>query len=115
MDISIPKYIPAALAKYDHKQPKKQEFAPFRYNHPVYGKRSQIIEKETNLPILPKRQITQVQSKIGTCLYYARGVDPTILVALNKLATEQAQPTEKTEKDLLKFFNYLFTYPNAVI
>ena len=62
-----------------------------------------------------KNQITQVQSKIGTCLYYARGVDPTILVALNKLEIEQSQPTSKTEKDLIKLFDYLATHPNATI
>ena len=98
----MPKNIPTTLEKYDHKQPKKQEFAPFCYNHPVYGKCSQIIERETNLPILPKRQIKQVQSKIGTCLYYTQGVDPTILVVLKKLATQQAQPMEKNRKELVE-------------
>ena len=48
-------------------------------------------------------------------LYYGRGVDPTILAALNKLATEQAQPTARTKKDITKLLNYLSTYPNAVI
>ena len=45
--------------------------------------KTQVIEKETLLPVLPQQQVTQIQSKIGICLYYARGVDPTILVALN--------------------------------
>ena len=115
VDISMPNYIQSALQKYDHKKPKKPEYAPFRYNRPIYGRNHQIIEAEQPLDILPKKQITTVQSKIGTCLYYARGVDPTILTALNELATEQACPTEKTEKDLVKLFDYLSTYPNAVI
>ena len=71
-------------------------------------------EKQSS-PILTQQQATQIQSKIGTCLYYARGVDPTILVALNKLATEQAKPTEKTQKDISKLFNFLATNPNATI
>ena len=74
-----------------------------------------MIEKEKPMKILPPKQITKVQLKIGTCLYFRRGVDPTILVALNKLATEQAQPTARTKKDITKLLNYLSTYPNAVI
>ena len=77
--------------------------------------KTQIIEKEKLLPVLPKQQVTQIQSKIGTCLYYAQGIDPTILVALNELATEQAKPTEKTQKDIIELFNYLVINPNATI
>ena len=38
-----------------------------------------------------------------------------ILVALNELAIEEAQQTNKTETYFLKLFDYLSTYPNAII
>ena len=77
--------------------------------------KKQIIEQEKLLPTLPEKEITKIQSKIGTCLYYARGFDPKILVALNELDTDQAKPTETTQKDIIKLFNYLATNPNATI
>ena len=66
-------------------------------------------------PILPAKKIKLVQSKIGACLYYGRGVDPTILVALNELGTEQEKPTATTEKALTMLLDYLAIYPNVVI
>ena len=37
-----------------------------------------------------------VQAVAGTLLYYARAVDATILTALSVIATEQANPTQRT-------------------
>ena len=111
----MPKYIQKVLTRYKHPTPSKKEYKPFHYNQKIYRMKKQIIEKEKTLPIFPQQKITQIQSKIGTCLYYARGVDLTILVALNELATNKAKPTEKTQKDVIKLFNYLATNPNATI
>ena len=111
----MPKYVPHALQKYQYSPPSKPQYAPYRYNEPIYGRKIQYAENPEPSPILPTKQIQQVQSKIGTWLYYARGVDPTILVALNELGTEQAQPTATTEKSLAMLMDYLWTYPNAVI
>ena len=115
VDISIPKYIQKRLMRYKHPIPSKKEYTPFRYNQPVYGMKKQIIEQEKLLPTLPEKEIAKIQLKIGTCLYYARGFDPTILVALNALATDQAKTTETTQKDIIKLFNYLATNPTATI
>ena len=115
VDVSMPKYIPAALRKYQHPAPSKPQYAPHKYNQPVYGRKVQYAPVASNDPILPKKRILQVQSKIGTCLYYARGIDPTILVALNELSTDQAKPTAATEKALAMLLDYLATYPNAVL
>ena len=60
--------------------------------------KKQIIEQEKLLPTLPEKEITKIQSKIGTCLYYARGVDPTILVALNELAKTNRNNTRRYYK-----------------
>ena len=115
VDISMPKYVQNALAKYQHKPPSKPQYAPYKYNEPVYGRKVQYAPIPEVSPVLPSKQTQQVQSKIGTCLYYARGVEPTILVALNELGTEQAKPTASTKKSLVMLFDYLWTYPNAVI
>jgi len=40
----------------------------------------------------------RIQKIIGSLLYYGRAIDPTILVALGTLATQQNEPTKNTEK-----------------
>jgi hypothetical protein len=56
-----------------------------------------------------------LQQLIGTFLYYARAVDPTILVAINKLAAQQTTATEKTIAAAKHLLGYLAAYPNASI
>ena len=65
--------------------------------------------------LLNKKDTTLVQSKVGTFLYYGRAVDPTILVALNQIGTEQSKPTEATIKKLEWLMDFLHTNPNAVL
>jgi hypothetical protein len=48
-------------------------------------------------------------------MYYGRGVDPCILVALNEIASEQATPTTTTINKTTMLMDYLHTYPDAVI
>ena len=40
----------------------------------------------------------KVQQISGTFLYYGLAIDPTILPALNEIATQQSAPTENTLK-----------------
>ena len=51
----------------------------------------------------------------GTFLYYARAVDPTMLVALSAIAADQADPTENTYEKTLYFLDYVATHPDAII
>ena len=48
-------------------------------------------------------------------LYYSRAVDPTMLPALNEIATSQANPTEKTKQQCKMLLDYAATYPSAKI
>ena len=62
---------------------------------------------------LDKNGTKRIQSICGSFLYYARAVDPTILRALNEIATQQAAPTLETNKKVSMLMDYLNTYPNA--
>ena len=73
---------------------------------PVYGGTVQYAPVESTDPILPAKKTQLVQSKIDMCLYYGCGVDPTILLALNKLGTGQAKPTATIEKSLMILLDY---------
>ena len=58
--------------------------------------------------------IKRLQKTIGKLLYYARAIDPTMLMTLNSLAVVQTNPKIKTAKQVTRFFNYSATYPYAV-
>lgn len=56
-----------------------------------------------------------VQQIIGTFLYFARAVDPTMLIALNELSAHQSNPTEDTLKKCHHLLNYSATHPLATV
>ena len=115
VDMSMPKYVAKSLAKFNHKLPKKTQHAPYKWQVPLYGQKVQIVQPTLPTPTLSKKETKTVQSKVGTFLYYGRAVEPTILVALNEIGSEQAKPTQSTVKDLTRLLDFLATYPNAII
>ncbi len=68
--------------------------------------------KVPSLMMLVKKHIQQV---VGSFLYYARAGDPTILMALSDIATQQSVPTENTKKWVDQFLDYMWTHPDATI
>ena len=56
-----------------------------------------------------------VQQVVGSFLYYARAVDPTILMALSDIATQQNKPTENTKKRVEQLLDYMATHPMTKI
>jgi hypothetical protein len=48
-------------------------------------------------------------------LYYARAVDPTVLMSLNGIAMEQTKATEKRQVATNQLLDYLATHPDATI
>jgi hypothetical protein len=114
VDISMPKYIPAMLRKLQYPTPTKPQHAPHQWTVPVYGRRLQMAPTDDSTP-LPPKGIKRVQSVIGSILYYARAVDPTMLPALNDISSKQAKATINTEKQCKMLLDYATTYPNAKI
>ena len=60
-----------------------------------------------------KKRKRVVQQVIGTCLYYARAVDCTILPAISSIAGIQAKAIEETERRVKQLLDYLATLPNT--
>jgi hypothetical protein len=48
-------------------------------------------------------------------LYYARAVDPTVLMPLNGIETEEIKATEKTQAATNQLLDYLATHPDTTI
>jgi hypothetical protein len=66
-------------------------------------------------PPLTAQQCLTIQKVTGSVLYYARAVDPTVLMPLNDIATEQTKATEKTQATTNQMTDYLATHPDATI
>ena len=56
-----------------------------------------------------------IQEVTGTFLFYARAVDPTMLVALSSIASEQSAPTTETMEKAHYFLDYAASHPDAVL
>jgi hypothetical protein len=64
---------------------------------------------------LTAQQCLTIQKLTGSMLYYARAVDPTVLMPLNDIATEQTKVTEKSQAATNQMLDYLATHPDATI
>jgi hypothetical protein len=114
VDISMPDYVHKALKLLQHPLPLKPQHAPHRWTAPAYGQKVQLADEDLT-PLLSQAGIRRVQQVTGLFLYYSRGCDPTIAVALNEISTSQAAPTRKTEEACNMLLDYLATHPNATI
>ena len=52
VDISMPGYIKKVLHKFQHKKPKKPQYAPHTWTAPVYGKQIQYAKDPDTSPLL---------------------------------------------------------------
>jgi hypothetical protein len=86
----MPGYIKASLHKYQYPAPERPEHAPHTWNPPMYGANTQFGNETTPSPALCDKEVNKLQQLTGTLLYYARAVDPTLIMPINFLASEQS-------------------------
>ncbi len=66
-------------------------------------------------PRLNEAQKKRIQQIVGSFLYYAQAVDPTVLMTLSEIASQQAAPTENTMECVNQLLDYMWTHPDAII
>jgi hypothetical protein len=93
-DISMPGYVSNVLSKFQHDDHKHPQHTPSRNVMPFYCAKTQYATKDETTPLTAKQCLT-IKKVTGSVLYYARAVDPTVLMPLNDIATEQTKATEK--------------------
>ena len=91
----MPNYVIDALNRLHHNKQHPQS-SPHAHLPIIYEKAGQ--KKYTTSPDTPQlltlQEITQVQSVLGTLLYYTRAIGGTMLTAINDIRTQQAEPTK---------------------
>jgi uncharacterized coiled-coil protein SlyX len=113
-DISMTGYVSKVLSKVQHDAPKHPQRTPSMYVTPVYGAKAQYTTKDETLPLTTTQCLT-IQKVPGSFLYYARAVDPTVLMPLNDIVTEQTKATKKTQAAMNQLLDYLATHPDDTI
>ena len=113
--LSMPGYISKALQRFGHEHPRRPQNSPHPHVAPTYGAKAQYVEPEVVSTPLDKEGQKYIQAVTGTLLYYSRAVDPTMLVALNAIATQQASPTQKTMERIKQLLDYCASQEEAVI
>ncbi len=115
VNLSMPKYIMKQLTHYSHPMPLKPQHCPFAPTPVTYGKNNQAPNPTNDSPLLDNAGKKRIQQVVGSFLYYARAVDPTILMALSDIATQQSAPTKNTKRWVNHFLDYMWMHPDAVI
>jgi hypothetical protein len=73
------------------------------------------VDDKTTSPALSDKYVNKLQQLTGTLLYHARAVDPTLIMPINVLASEQSNATEVTADKVIKILNYCNTHPETKI
>ena len=115
LTISMPGYMQKMLVRFKHEPPPRNQYSPYQSRPEKCGKNEDDTIPVNNSPLLNKKRKKVVQQVIGTCLYYARAVDCTILPAISSIASTQAKAVEETERRVKQLLDYLATLPNAKV
>ena len=110
----MPGYIEKVLKRFQNTAKGRKQHSPHEWRVPMYGKTTQFVTNNTSPPV-PTSAKKHVQQFVGALLYYALALDLTILVALGSIASQQANPTEKTMSELTWLLNYCAAHPKANI
>ena len=114
VQLSMPGYVRAALHAFQHEKPKRPQDSPYPWTQPVYGKNNQMLSEKAPAEELDENNQKRLQKIVGKFLYYARAIDPTMLMALNSLAAVQTKPKIETAKQITQFLNYSAIHPDAI-
>jgi hypothetical protein len=77
--------------------------------------KTQFVNDETSSPALSNKEVNKLQQLTGMLLYYARAVDPTLIMPINVLASEQSKATEVTADKVIKLLSYCNTHTETKI
>jgi hypothetical protein len=111
----MPGYIKDSLHKFQHPLTKRPQYAPHNWTVPAYGQLIQYAPLPDAAPPATAAEITRAQAIMGTLLYNAHAVDPTLLVPLSALASQLSTSTTATFKDVSHLLDYCSTHLESTI
>ncbi len=115
LDISMSGYIKKVLQKYKHCVPSKPQHCPYSQSSKQYGRKAHEPLPVNISPKLPPKEIKEIQSVIGSILYYAHADNITVLMALSSIAIKQTKGTTSMMEKAKQLLDYLATNPDATM
>jgi hypothetical protein len=113
--LSMPGYVRKALIRFQHPPPAKRQDQPYPHVKPNYGAKKQYSQEDDDSPALSKAGKKFIQEVCGVFLFLARAVDGGLLPALSSLASQQANPTERTMELCKSFLDFMASQEEAVL
>ena len=114
--VSIPGYVKRMLAEFSVVIAARDPGSPIAYITPRYGNKGpQAAVEDDHSPPLDHDGIKFLQRVVGKTLYLARMVNPSIELAVNRIASDQAHGTTKTMRAAHRLLQYLAHHPEPAI
>ena len=111
--LTMPGYIDKVLQRFAP-HIKNGASTPAIYTPPSYGPLDHTVTNDLSSPLSPTA-VKILQEQVGCLLYYARGVDATILPAVNHIASLQSNPTESVSAAMHRLLRYCSQFPNNAL
>jgi hypothetical protein len=111
--VSMPGYIEKLLRKVRPNGIKGAATPGTIYHPPNYKSPKMQTATIDATPLATKIQQHELQVVVGTLLYYARTVDPSILTAIHELGSVQSQPTIQDMKKVDRVLQYVSTHQHG--
>jgi hypothetical protein len=111
ISLSMPGYIAKVLARFKDWLGTHTAASSGVCKAPAYGVKVQQPVRDDTLP-LSAADKTTLQEIVGSILYYARAVDPTMLTICNTISSDQAMPTEAVKAQAVRLLQYAARYPD---
>jgi hypothetical protein len=115
VDLSMPGYITSLLHKYQHPPSKRPQYTLHIWTEPAYGQRIQYAPLPDDSAAASAADITRAQGIVGTLIYYARYVDPTLSMPLGTIASRLSISSATTMDAVSNLLEYCSTKPHANI
>jgi hypothetical protein len=110
----MPNYVRKALKLFQH-DVRKEQNAPYPCAPIIYGAKVQYAKPATNSPLVDAKTKKFIQQVCGKFLFLGRAVDSTLLCPISAIASQSANPTEKTLEETHHLLDYLGTQEEAVL
>ena len=110
VSLSMPGYIAKVLQRFKTSG-SSTAASPAVYISPSYGAPLQAPTTDTSSP-LDAAAIKTLQEQVGCLLYYARGIDATILPAVTHISSRQSDPTQAVAAAMDRLLRYCARYPD---
>lgn len=110
VSLSMPGYIDKVLTRFNI-TPNSTAASPAVYIPPAYGAPLHEPPTDTTAP-LDTAAIKTLQEQVGCLLYYARGIDSSILPAVTHISSLQSAPTQAVAAAMDRLLRNCARYPD---